>query len=610
MLVAARVSCAVLGLAAAALGRTSPQTPSQTQPAPPQPMLLPQVIALPRGDRPLTIDGSLTDWPELPAIRMDDQSQVSGASQGAWRGPSDLSAIAFLMWDEHALYFACPVRDEWHRAMDNKSASAVEIPAADSILLTFDPGRDTRASGPDPGRRDDREFWLADEAGRQVVQWDRLRGTARVLDAGIARVVVLHDKERGVTSYEASIPWTEILPVGSKPSAGQVVDLQIVVNDFDESTDSMPQTRIGLTFGCGKVIDPGLFASMMLVADAGALHGVVPEFPPKPGLREPPLPPAAYWQQLTEKLTALPPAVYDGTCAPAECGGVKRLALLEEIDGHCAREPRIDHIEFHQRIDRNMRREVGGIAARGLPSWWQSRLKQVSKAAEEPVPDRAVRVFRLPMGGWLFRSATSNFVVDATGADLTDQLWNGAGFCVLTQPLDITRRNDQLLVRMALAEPPRTIFNHVVFHLPLVPMDKMTLAEQGKSYGHSSGARTFVLGSKLAEGAVTWSCSYRIELQNGPRILLLGPDLRTEEVEAVPVDVAIVSPRNPHAVEIVRKIEPELAIVDDAFTCQSKAELPRLSLQHVHALQEAMRPTHSVLLAPGEAWTVTAKNRQ
>jgi hypothetical protein len=297
---------------------------------------------------------------------------------------------------------------------------------------------------------------------------------------------------------------------------------------------------------------------------------------------------------------SLPPAVYDGTAAAAECGGVKRLALLEEIDGHCERLPRVDYLEFHQRIHRRMTREVAGMAARGLPSWWRARLQSVSKAAEDPVPDGAVRVFRLPMGGWLFRAPRTNFVADAAGADLAEYLWNGAGLCVLTQPLDITRRNDQLLLRMALAEPPRTAFHHVVFHLPAVPMEKMAVVEPGKSYGEPSATRVHALGKKQADGAVTWSCSYRVEMPDGPRILLLGPDLRADEVEPSPIDLAIVSPRNPELVAIVRKLEPRLVMVDDAFTCQAQADLPRVSLRTVHAVQEALRPVRSVLLARRE----------
>jgi hypothetical protein len=55
-------------------------------------MLIPQILVLPRGERTLTIDGSLIDWPELPAVRLDDRRQLSGTAHGAWRGPAPTSA--------------------------------------------------------------------------------------------------------------------------------------------------------------------------------------------------------------------------------------------------------------------------------------------------------------------------------------------------------------------------------------------------------------------------------------------------------------------------------------------------------------------------------------
>lgn len=581
----------------------------QPQPARPEPMLLPQVVVLPRGARELTIDGSLGDWPELPAVRIDDRRQLSGTANNAWQGPNDLGAVAFLLWDETDLFVGCAVKDEWHRALDPATLNLIEIPAADSLVLTFDPDRDTRAAGPDPGRREDREFWLADEAGRQVVQWDRLRGSARLLDTGVARAVVLHDKEHGITTYEARIPWNEILPPGRRAAAGLVVDLQLVVNDFDEATDPMPQTRVGLTFGCSPVVDPGLLASMMLVADAGALQGVVPEFPPKPGVAKPPAPPAEYWQQLTARLLQAPPVVYAGGGAPQDCGGTRRLQVLEEIDGHCERLPRIDHLELHQRIHRRMSREVAGIAARGLPSWWRQRLDGVSKNAEDPVPEGAVRVFRLPMGGWLVRGARRSFVVDPAGADVDKLLWGGSEFCVLTEPLQLSRRNDQLLVRMFLAEPPRPVFTHIAFHLPVVAMDTMPLIEPGGRHGPPDGVVVQALGRKTADGSVTWSCSYCVELPDGPRLLLVGQDLRADEVEAGRFDLAIVSPRNPALIDIVRKTAPALVLIDGVFECEVHPTTPRLPLRALHVLQQALLPAPSLLLAPGESWQVQARAR-
>lgn len=595
-----------LSLAAAALGQVP--TPNQPQERR-EPMLLPQLLVLPRLGREIAIDGSLSDWPELPAIRLDDGRQLSGTANNAWHGAKDLSAQAFLLWDEDALYVGCVVKDEWHRALDSKTLQLTEIPVADSVVLTFDPERNTRGTGEDPGRREDREFWLADEAGRQVVQWDRLRGTARLLDGATARAVVVHDKEHGITTYEARIPWSEILPVGRTAKAGLVLDVQIVVNDFDESTDSMPQTRIGLTFGCSPIVDPGLLASMMLLADVAALQGKVPEFPPKPGIAGAPAPGPEYWQQLTANLLALPPVVFDGKGAAAECGGTKRLALLEELDAHCARMPRVDFLELHQRIHRRMGREVAGLQARGLPWFWRDRLQAVSKAAEDPVPEGSVRVFRLPMGGWLVRSPLRNYAVDPAGADLEKLLWGGIEFCVLTQPMDMVRRNDQLLLRMYFAEPPRTVLTHLAFHLPVVPMETMALVEPGKSYPSDTGARIDVLGHKRGDGSVPWSCSYRIGTPKGPTLLFVGPNLLAAEVEAGGVDLAIVSPRNPELLDILRKVGPELVMIDDAFTCQSHPTQPRVTLRDVHAIQQEIRPLRSVVLGPGEAWTVTRNGK-
>jgi hypothetical protein len=573
----------------------------------PDPMLLPQVLALPREAREIAIDGSLTDWPALPAARLDDRRQLSGTAFNAWNGPNDLGAQAFVMWDAEALFVACAVKDEWHRALDSKTLQLTEIPACDAIVLTFDPARDTRGGTEDPGRQEDREFWLADEASRKVVQWDRLRGTARQLDGTNGRIVAVHDKERGITSYEARIPWSEILPVGKQPRAGDVLDLQIVVNDFDETTDTMPQTRIGLTFGCGAVVDPGLLASMMLVGDFAPMQGRVPEFPPKPGAKA--TNDEGEWQQRIANLLASPPEVFSGSGAASECGGVRRLAALEAIESACERMPRVEHLELHQRIHRRMGREVAGLTARGLPWFWRQRLAAVGKEAKDPVPDGAVRIFRLPMGGWLVRSAQRNYAVDATGADFEKLVGEVVDFCVLTQPLDMTRRNDQLLVRMYMAEPPRTVLTHLAFHLPVVPMELMALVEPGKTYPSSTGAQIHAFGTKRDDGSVAWSCSYRIDTPGAARLLFVGPNLTAGDVEAKCADVAIVSPRNPELQAVLAKVEPSLVILDDTFLCQTHAGLDRVRLRDLHAIQQALSKTPTLLLAPGESWTVKAPGK-
>ena len=576
---------------------------AQDRPKLAQPMLLPQAVVLPKGDREVTIDGSLTDWPRLPVIRLDDRRQLSGTAHGAWRGPADASAVVFLMWDEQALYVACVAHDEWHRALDANTLLLTEIPAADSLLLSFDPDRNTRSNGPDPGRREDREFWLADEEGHEVVQWDRLRGLARVLDAP-ARMVVLHSKEEQLTTFEALIPWNEILPPGQHAQVGRCIDLQMIFNDFDESTDSMPQTRLGWTFGMGPKVDPGLLGSIMLVADDAALAGVMPEFPPKPGVSQAPVEPPDYWRRLTADLLQRPPQIYDGTLTPAETGGAERFSVLERIDRHCAEFPRVDFLELHQRIARRMSREVAGLMARGLPSWWRDRLHAVSKQGEDPVPPGALRFFRLPMGGWLVRNTGRNYLIDPAGNDVAQWLWGGAGMVLLTQPLDMTRRNDQLLIRMFVAKPPRPVYSHIVYHLPLIAMAKMPLVELGREYGKGTGTLVYPLGVPGDDGSVPYDCSYRIETDGCAPVLVVGPTMPAALAPEKAGGVLLASPRNRHIVDIANRVAPDLILLDDAFLPQAHPHSPRITLRNLHDLQRSLLPHRSVLLAPGESWTV------
>lgn len=597
-----RIPLIALGLGAALAAQDPP--PAGGSQRRPELMLIPQAVVLPRGDRTLTIDGSLIDWPELPAINLADRRQLSGTAFGAWRGPADLGAMAFLIWDADALYIGLTVRDEWHRALDAGTLLLTEIPVADSVVLTFDPARDTRASGNDPGRADDREFWFGDETGREIILWDRLRGTARVLDGETARMVVLHDKEQGITTYEARLPWREILPPGQQAKTGLVLDLQVVVNDFDESTDPMPQTRVGWTFGCSPLVDPGLFGSLMLVADAAALNGVVPEFPPKPGQSRPPAEPPEYWREQTANLQLQPPKVYDGSQPPETLGGLKRLQALEAIESATARYPRVDYLELLQRIHRRMDREADGICARGLPRWWFDRLRAVSKEAEDPVPEGAARLFRLPMGGWLVRSSTRNFAIDPVGPHLGNLLWGGLEFCVLTTPLDMTRRNDQLLLGMLGAEPPRPVFTHIAFHLPAVPMDRIPLFAPGKTFGQGSGALVHLLGKVRDDGKVAYDCSYLVELAKGPRVLVMGMNLTVADAPEGPVDVVIASPRNLEVVAILAKAKPTVVLLDEAFACHTLPNVARVTLKDLHMLQKSLVPHHTVLLAPGESWLV------
>ena len=137
-------------------------------------------------------------------------------------------------------------------------------------------------------------------------------------------------------------------------------------------------------------------------------------------------------------------------------------------------------------------------------------------------------------------------------------------------------------------------------------METMAIVEPGKSYPSAAGARIDALGAPPQDKFVAWSCSYRIDVPKGPSMLFVGPTLRAEDVPAEPVDVAIVCPYAPELLAIVQKARPGLVVIDDAFLPANHPERRRITLADLHVLQAALRPAPSVLLGPGESWTITA----
>ena len=80
--------------------------------------------------------------------------------------------------------------------------------------------------------------------------------------------------------------------------------------------------------------------------------------------------------------------------------------------------------------------------------------------------------------------------------------------------------------------------------------------------------------------------------------------LTVEDVEEEPVGVMIASSRNRGVVDIAKKLKPGIILFDDGFLPDTSVPLPRVTLNHLHQLQRALLPLKSVVLAPGESWTV------
>ena len=598
------------------------QQPQQPQRLKPMPIPSTVILKLEKGKR-IVVDGALTEWPEevmAVAIDLVDTRRVSGSWMGAYNTElkqKDISGRVFLTWDEERLYVGAKVLDDWHRALGKKGIRLSEIPPADNLMLTFDPDRNTRSVGPDDGRREDQEFWLADVhgQGRRLVLWDRYRGTAGYAEGAL--LVIDRSNETGVTTYEASIPWEAILPPGRKAKAGLACDLQVVLNDYDEPTDPMPQTRVGWTFGMGPVIDPGIFGTVMLVEQFDRTHP--PRIPKVKPLSGDPVPGPGYWVRFQKRLQKLPPAWVDATTVDAAtASGMDRFKLLDELEHHLSVFPRVDFLEFQQRVHRRMVREAAGIAQTGVPFFWHHSLKDLHRRLPPVPPAGHIRVFRLPQGGWFIRSAGANFAVDPAGYELAPHIGPGIDFVLLTRPLDQSKRNDRLLVE--LASRKKLIFAHLPYHLPGVDAAKMALVVPGKYYsfgklplrGNNNNEKQpktvpvvtiHVLGRKTAKGFSASSAGYEIKWYDGTTLLHPGVSLDSSDMRSLRgPDVLLLSALHPKALAMGRQVAAKVTILDEVLeVATAQGPHGRVTLTEAIKLQQALRPLRSILLAPGES---------
>jgi len=149
------------------------------------------------------------------------------------------------------------------------------------------------------------------------------------------------------------------------------------------------------------------------------------------------------------------------------------------------------------------------------------------------------------------------------------------------------------------------VLAHIVFHMPVVAMEKIPLVKLGQTLSGKSGVRIRALGAPTVDGKVPYDCSYQIDISGCPTLLFIGPTLNPKSVEpSLDADVMIVSSRNPSVPSIVAKLEPDLVLFDDVFLPQEYANTPRVRLKNLHQMQRALLPAKSVVLGPGESWTV------
>jgi hypothetical protein len=158
------------------------------------------------------VDGDLSDWQAVPAITLDRPDQAKYVR--SWRGPQDLSAWIYLVWDDEALSLAARVRDDMHNPKD-------------ILLLGFDM---------DLGER---EFGLeADDLKLRIEPHDEKRPSFHVehgnIDRGYEPSALVTRVEGDMTYYEARFEWKTLF--GEVPEPGKTIGFSVALIDVDTAT--------------------------------------------------------------------------------------------------------------------------------------------------------------------------------------------------------------------------------------------------------------------------------------------------------------------------------------------------------------------------------------
>lgn len=222
----------------------------------PDPGKVRRVLA-PRFPEPPTIDADLSEWARVPALSLGPES-ARGTRYG---GSADLGALCRWAWDDKALYFAAQVQDD----------KAIFLPDArdlgnlwqfDCIQMAFDAAGNARG----PGYADDDYEYGFGLAGNVPKAYRWATGNNLPLgDVPNVTVRMRRDDNRQTTSYEARIPWTELLPFSP---ATRSCGMTLVVADNDG--DGPQSSRLEWTPGIAGPKDPSAFGMLTLIDEAPA----------------------------------------------------------------------------------------------------------------------------------------------------------------------------------------------------------------------------------------------------------------------------------------------------------------------------------------------------
>jgi hypothetical protein len=181
-------------------------------------------------DKPPVLDGSLAGWNKACPIPLLGDNQLTVFDPAYVWKPENLSGVAYLEWDNDALYFAAEVIDDVSAA----PLTDERTPESDSVVLAIDPSNRTK------GREDGAFAYYLSAASpgggsgkftlyRPAAHAGGLPSGQLARDSSVYEVVV--KREGTKTIYEARLPWSQLGAIA--PVAGTQFGLSLQLNDND-----------------------------------------------------------------------------------------------------------------------------------------------------------------------------------------------------------------------------------------------------------------------------------------------------------------------------------------------------------------------------------------
>jgi len=216
-------------------------------------------LAAAKAECPIKVDGTLSpeEWEDAMPFTANDKASYVPLNGGQWGGPEDLSANGYLKWDKDNLYLAMNVTDDSH-VQTEKGGS---IWNGDSVQFCLDPGR---SIAPGYYHTNDEIGFALNSQDNTVYHWKWASSAGDDLtmpDAGFSVV-----RKGTITSYEASIPWSDLVP--DPNGIGENVDLgfSLLVNDSDPNEQGIGERKgfVQYMSGVGITKDMAQYGDLVL----------------------------------------------------------------------------------------------------------------------------------------------------------------------------------------------------------------------------------------------------------------------------------------------------------------------------------------------------------